>query len=108
MPRGKSLDENQLTDSMYYILISLIEPVHGYGIKQKIYDDSDGKIEIGPASMYTILKKLQTRGLITLLELDGDRRKTYQISESGKELLKLDIERRIQMAEIGKKLLHKL
>ncbi len=107
MPRGKSLDENQLTDSMYYILVCLLEPMHGYGIKQRIYEESEGKIEIGPASLYTILKKLQTRGLITLLP-DEERRKTYQISESGKALLKQDIKRRIQLAEAGKRVLEKL
>lgn len=108
MARGKALDDNQLTDSMYYILLSLIEPLHGYGIKQKILDLSNGEIEIGPASLYTILKKLVTRNLIVLLEDDENRKKTYQISESGRVLLKLDIERRIQMAEIGKNILNEL
>lgn len=107
MPRGKSLDENLLTDSMYYILVSLLEPMHGYGIKQRIYEESEGKIEIGPASLYTILKKLESRDLITLLP-DQERKKTYQISESGKALLKQEIERRIQMAEVGRKILEKL
>jgi DNA-binding PadR family transcriptional regulator len=108
MARGKSLDDNQLTDSMYYILLSLIEPLHGYGIKQKISDLSAGKIEIGPASLYTILKKLVTRDLIVLLDDNENRKKTYQISQSGRVLLKLDIERRIQMAEIGKSILNEL
>lgn len=108
MARGKALDDNQLTDSMYYILLSLIEPLHGYGIKQKILDLSNGEIEIGPASLYTILKKLVTRDLIVLLDDDENRKKTYQISESGRVLLKLDIERRIQMAEIGKNVLNEL
>lgn len=105
MPRGKALDDNQLTDSMYYILLSLMEPLHGYGIKQKISDLSNGEIEIGPASLYTILKKLSARELIALVEEDGERRKTYQISASGRDLLKRDINRRIRMAEMGKKVL---
>jgi DNA-binding PadR family transcriptional regulator len=108
MARGKALDDNKLTDSMYYILLSLIEPLHGYGIKQKIADLSHGEIEIGPASLYTILKKLVTRDLIVLLDDNENRKKTYQISESGRDLLKLDIERRIQMAEIGRNILNEL
>ncbi len=108
MARGKALDDNQLTDSMYYILLSLIEPLHGYGIKQKISDLSNGEIEIGPASLYTILKKLATRDLIVLVVEDGERRKTYQISASGRVLLKRDIKRRIRMAEMGKNVLGEL
>lgn len=108
MARKKALDDNQLTDSMYYILLSLLEPLHGYGIKQQIADLSNGEIEIGPASLYTILKKLVTRDLIILLEEDGERKKTYQISASGRALLKRDIHRRIRMAEMGKKVLKDL
>lgn len=103
--RGKSLDEDILTDPTYYILIALVEPIHGYGIMQKVQELSQGETIIGPASLYTILKKLQDANLIELRGDDEDRRKTYTLTLKGKEILKKDINRRIVMVEYGKRAL---
>lgn len=105
MARGKSLDEDILTDSTYYILLTMVEPIHGYGIMQQVQEISCGEVIIGPASLYTILKKLQTANLIELLEDDEERRKNYKLTIRGKEILKKDINRRITMVEHGKKVL---
>lgn len=106
LARGKALDEEILTDSTYYILLSLVYPIHGYVIMQKVQEVSQGQTVIGPASLYTILQKLQDAGLIELLEDDTDRRKTYRLTEKGKELIKKDLKRRILMVEQGKKVLN--
>lgn len=82
-----------LTDSTYLILLALLEPKHGYGIMKDITEIAEGRISVGPASMYTILKKLEKQEHIALQE-DSDRKKVYLITESGKEVLKKDIERR--------------
>lgn len=105
MARGKSLDEDILTDSTYYILLTMVEPIHGYGIMQQVQEISSGEVVIGPASLYTILKKLQVANLIELLEEEEERRKNYRLTDKGKEILKKDINRRITMVEHGKKAL---
>lgn len=105
MARGKDLDDEILTDSTYYILLTLVEPIHGYGIMQKVKEISKGEMIIGPASLYTILKKLQNVDFIELLEDDEERRKTYSLTIKGKEILKKDINRRISMVEQGKEVL---
>lgn len=105
MARNSSFTEEQLTDSSYYILLSLINPIHGYGIMQYVEELTDKEIIIGPATLYTILKKMQDAEFITPGEDDNDRRKTYVITEKGKEVLKKEISRRIKMAEYGKKAL---
>lgn len=105
LARGKALDDEILTDSTYYILLVLIEPVHGYGIMQKIQKISKGEMIIGPASLYTILKKLQEGGYIELLEDDEERRKVYTLTNKGRQILKKDINRRITMVEHGKAIL---
>lgn len=105
MARGKALDDDILTDPTYYILIALVEPIHGYGIMQKVQELSQGETIIGPASLYTILKKLQDADLIELQEDDADRRKTYTLTLKGKEILKKDIKRRMIMVEHGKRAL---
>lgn len=105
MARGKALDEDILTDSTYYILLTMAEPIHGYGIMQQVQEISKGEVVIGPASLYTILKKLQTADLIELLEDEEERRKNYRLTDKGKTILKKDIKRRITMVEYGKKVL---
>ncbi len=104
MARKKALEEDILTDSTYYILLTLVKPMHGYGIMQEIKELSNDKIDIGPASLYTILKKLQDGELIKL-DSNEDRRKTYILTDKGKELIKKDIERRKLMVSYGEKAL---
>ena len=105
MARGKALDEDILTDSTYYVLLTLVKPMHGYGIMQEINEFPNGEMIIGPASLYTIIKKLQDADLIQLLEDDEERRKTYTLTSKGKEILKKDIKRRITMVRHGEEAL---
>ncbi|MGH4122396.1 MAG: PadR family transcriptional regulator [Clostridium sp.] len=105
MARGKDLDEDILTDSTYCILLTLVRPMHGYGIMQAIKEFSKGDMIIGPASLYTIIKKLQSAELIQLLEDDEERRKTYMLTFKGKKILKKDIKRRITMVRYGEEAL---
>ena len=108
MPRKKSLDEEQLTDTNYYILLSMVQPIHGYGIMQQVKNISEGIFEIGPASLYTSLKKMQEAGLIILIDTGESDKKVYQLTESGKELLKKDYTRRKRMVEQGKIIMKEL
>lgn len=105
MSRNNSFTEEQLTDSSYYILLALVKPMHGYGIMQYIEELTSKETIIGPATLYTILKKMQDAEFIALGEEDNNRRKTYTITEKGKEVIKKEIHRRIRMAEHGKKAL---
>lgn len=105
MARGKSLDEDILTDSTYYILLTLVEPIHGYGIMQKVQELSQGQFLIGPASLYTIIKKLLGADLIKLVASEDVRKKIYTLTSKGKEILKKDINRRSSMVEHGKEAL---
>lgn len=105
MARGKSLDEDILTDSTYCILLTLVKPMHGYGIMQAVQEFSQGEMIIGPASLYTIIRKLQSADLIKLQEDDEERRKTYTLTLKGKEILKKDIKRRINMVKHGEEAL---
>lgn len=66
MARNKSLKMGELTDTYYYILLSLISPKHGYLIMKSVEIMSKGSFAIGPASLYTSIKKLLDGGLIKL------------------------------------------
>lgn len=90
-----------LTETSFYILISLFEPLHGYGIMQKVEKLSKGRILFGPGTLYGALNNLQNMDLIALY---GDislskKRKTYLITDKGRELIKIEIERLKEMIE---------
>jgi len=94
----------QLTDSMFYIMAALTKPRHGYAIMSLIEETTDGVITIGPASMYTIIKKLLTQEWIYLHDGSDSRRKTYLLTENGRQVLEEDLKLRkqmIQLAETG-------
>lgn len=94
----------QLTDAAYYILLSLLVPRHGYGIMSYIEKLTNSELVMGPATAYTLIKKLQDNNCIVLSgEEDNERRKTYIITDKGKQLVKSEMERRQRMAEHGAK-----
>ena len=96
----------QLTDSMFYIMAALTKPRHGYAIMNLIEETTKGAITIGPASMYTIIKKLLKQEWIYLHDGSDSRRKTYLLTEKGREVLEEDVKLRklmIQLAETGLK-----
>ncbi len=91
-----------LTDSTYLILLALLKPQHGYAIMKEVTVLTEGAFEIGPASMYTILKKLVKSEWIQLEE-SSDRKKIYQITPKGIAVLQKDIQRRKMFYQAGAK-----
>ena len=94
----------QLTDSMSYIMAALTKPRHGYAIMNLIEETTKGVITVGPASMYTIIKKLLNQEWIYLHDKSDSRRKTYQLTEEGRKILEEDLKVRklmIELAETG-------
>ena len=96
--------DDTLTDSSYLILLALLKPQHGYAIMKQVSEMTGERVSIGPASMYTILKKLQKSGYITLEE-NAERKKTYLISQQGLEVLEKDVQRRKLLYQAGEALL---
>ncbi|ARK32317.1 PadR family transcriptional regulator [Halalkalibacter krulwichiae] len=91
----------QLTDSVFYIMAALTKPRHGYAVMNVIEEATKGAVKIGPASMYTIIKKLLKQELIYLYDESDSRRKTYFLTDKGREVLTEDIERRKVMIQIA-------
>lgn len=100
MPKQNYFEEGQLTDVAYLVLLTLVEPRHGYSIMGEISSITDGKESIGPASLYTTLRKLTEAGYIDLIG-DSEGKKTYLITDGGLHALKVEIEKRKRLAEYG-------
>ncbi len=96
MARGK-LDT--LTEQMYYLLLALHEPGHGYAIMERVRTLSRGRLQLGPGTLYTLLGRFEKEGLITLAATEQNR-KVYQLTDVGRETLEREYERlRRQVAD---------
>ena len=51
-----------LTEAVYYILLSLVEPRHGYAIMQHVEAMSRGRLRISAGTMYGALSGLIEKG----------------------------------------------
>ena len=81
-----------LTESTAYILLALREPLHGYGVMQKVEVMSDNTVKIGPGTLYGAFSTLEVEGLITKAG-EQDRRKLYVLTSKGREILSEHIRR---------------
>lgn len=81
-----------MTETGFYILFCLQEEMHGYSITQKVKELTDGEVVITAGTMYGSLSKMEKDGLIQFVRED-EKRKLYRITELGKEILALEINR---------------
>ncbi|MGD7054274.1 PadR family transcriptional regulator [Sutcliffiella horikoshii] len=81
-----------MTETAFYILLSLTDPRHGYGIIKHVEEISNGRIRLGSGTIYGTLTKMQKDGVITVFA-DAERKTVYEITDSGKELITAEIER---------------
>jgi len=81
-----------MTETGFYILLCLREPNHGYGIVQKVKELTNEEISLSPGTMYGSLSKMEKDGLIKFI-LEEEKRKIYQITDLGLEVLQLELKR---------------
>lgn len=79
-----------MSETLFYIFLSLHEPRHGYGITKYVASLTDGRVKIGYATLYGALGKLQKSGLICVFD-ESDNRITYELTSRGKALIKSEI-----------------
>lgn len=94
-----------LTEATYYVLVSLVEPRHGYGVMQNVAALTGGAVRMGPGTLYGALTNLLKQGLIERAgdeEAEGERRKVYGLTELGRSVVLLECERLEIMARIGR------
>ena len=94
-------EQQPMTEAAYYILLALLHPGHGYGMMQRIRELSGGRLVMGPGTLYGVLSRMSREGLIVLTG-EVDRRKTYAITDQGREVLRREYDRLRHMVEDGK------
>ena len=95
-----------LTESTYYILLSLVRARHGYGIMQQTEELSNGRVRLAAGTLYGALSGLCEKGWIEPLPAeDGSRKKEYRLTARGIGILRSEVERLRELAENGERIL---
>ena len=95
-----------LTEATYYILLSLFEPQHGYGIMQRTEQLSGGRVRLAAGTLYGALTSLCDKGWIAPLPVaDGSRKKEYALTERGLFVLKNELDRLKELVRNGEEIL---
>lgn len=93
-------DNTALTETTYYILLSLYTPRHGYGIMQRAQELSGGRVRLAAGTLYGALNAMVEKGWIRLLPGDG-RKKEYLLTPKGLEILQKELARLKELVASG-------
>jgi DNA-binding PadR family transcriptional regulator len=89
-----------LTEAAYYILLSLYQNLHGYGIMQNVENISKGRVKLGAGTLYGALSTLLNKGWI-VETLQYDRKKEYLITEAGRAAVDTELLRLQELLQNG-------
>ena len=99
-------DSYALTEAVYYILLSLWNPRHGYGIMQEAERLSGGRVRLAAGTLYGALNNLLSKGYIEAIPGNDDsRRKDYALTSAGRRALITEYERLRQLVANGEEVL---
>lgn len=91
-----------LTEAVYYILLSLKEPMHGYGIMQNVSKLSNNRVNLAAGTLYGAITAMLEKEWIAALPGDSNsRKKEYKITDSGKIIVKNELLRLRELLNNG-------
>lgn len=93
-----------LTEPMYYILLSLLTPMHGYAVMQNIAHKTDGRVKVGPGTLYSLISRFEKEGIVVKISTK-ESKKTYSLTDKGREILQQEFTRLNKMVKDGKMLI---
>src|SRR6185436_5774519 len=100
-----------LTPAVLHILLALsVEERHGYGIMKQVEADSQGKVNMGPGTLYGSLSRMIEAGFIresdkkTDSDMDDERRVYYKITGLGQKALAAELQRYREVVAVAKRL----
>ena len=97
-------DRGVLTESMFYVLMSFLHrEMCGIEITEFVEQPADsfitqgeqktnGRVRLGPGTLYTLLGKFQDEHLIEETQTDG-RKRSYRLTERGRAVFKDELAR---------------
>jgi DNA-binding PadR family transcriptional regulator len=101
----ESSERGALTEAVFYILLSLYKPLHGYGIMQNVKELSNERVNLGAGTLYGAINTLLEKSWIRSIDGEKDsRKKEYQITALGKSVINNEIVRLEELIVNGKKI----
>lgn len=98
--------ETPLTEAVFYILLAVRNPNHGYGIIQDVQEMTDGRVNLGPGTLYGAINSLLDKKWIELYseEKESRKKKSYIITSNGKEAFNNEVERLKELVKNSEKM----
>ena len=97
-----------LTPAVFHILLALADSErHGYGIMQEVALRTDGKLRMGPGTLYGSIKRMLADGLIMESgerpdpALDDERRRYYRLTDFGQRVAQAEAQRLLQLLRVA-------
>ena len=98
-----------LQPAVFHILMALAEgDQHGYAIVQAIAERTDGRVRIGPATLYRSLQRMLEDGLVVEIderpapEEDDERRRYYRITPHGRKTARAEAQRLADLVKLAR------
>ena len=101
------MSHEALSEPSFYILLSLSEPLHGYGIIKNSERLSSGRVRLGAGTLYGALGKMMKKKWISQPGQGAKqgRRKVYELTDLGREVLESEVTRLRQLVKHGQQAL---
>lgn len=96
-----NLKGGALTETTFFILLSLYKPNHGYGIMQFIEKETNGRLFLGAGTLYGAINTLLKKGWIELFDDSNARKKVYIITKEGRKIAEIEVNRIQQLYQIA-------
>lgn len=106
MPKRKL---HPLPSAAFQILLALVDDdLHGYGIMRQVADQTEGRMRLGPGTLYSSIKTLLEAKLIEEVDvrsdarLAGERRRYYRMTSAGRKLVRSEAERIADLLRVAR------
>jgi len=104
MPKQKL---SPLPSAAFQILLSLVdENLHGYGIMRQVAAQTEGRMRLGPGTLYSSIRTLVEEKLIEEIDADAkpgsERRRYYRLTSSGRKLARTEAERLADLLRVAR------
>jgi DNA-binding PadR family transcriptional regulator len=98
-----------LPSAAFQILLSLAgEDLHGYGIMRQVAEQTDGRMRLGPGTLYSSIQTLLEAKFIEEVDLREDtklgheRRRYYRLTSAGRKLARSEAERLADLLRVAR------
>ena len=98
-----NISQGALTEAVYYILLTMLEPIHGYAVMQNIEKLTNGRVNLGAGTLYGAINTLLEKQWIRAVAGDRDsRKKEYVTTDLGRKILQRELARIEELLVNGK------